>query len=211
MKRALIVVAMVWTGFARSKPAWGTRDPSDYRSELYQRLAREVEGLNQAGHFAEAIALGERIERRVEASPWVQYEIGFAQNALGNTDAALKLFNETIRVMPDYAPARYDRGEILLLRGMNDEARIDFAVAAELKPYHWAAFFRLAHLDARSGDKEAFEVHLTEAIRQGFDFRSILGDPDWRKWANDKQLGPVIARLITVYGDEALLDQLRQE
>ena len=50
-----------------------------------------------------------------------------------------------------------------------------------------------------------------EALRHGFDFRTITSDPDWRAWARDPKLGRVLQRLIVVYSDEAIWEVLLEE
>ena len=70
------------------------------------------------------------------------------------------------------------------------------------------AFFP-AQLAGHRRDSAALETHLMAALRNGFDLQTLLADPIWREWAVDPELGPPIAGLIVVYGDESILEQLR--
>jgi hypothetical protein len=76
-------------------------------------------------------------------------------------------------------------------------------------PDHWAVHFRLAELAARDHDTARFESHLTDAVRNGFDFRTIATDPNWRSWARDPELGKVITKLVVLYSQEDLLELLQ--
>lgn len=191
-------------------PASATRTPPDYREELHQAAAAQVEALAAAGKTAEALAFGERFNKQVEPAAEVVYEMGLLHNQLGETDKAMDLYDQAIAIDPRLATARYDRAELLLLAGDTERAEADLLVAAEERPDHWAIHFRLAELAARRGDPDALEAHLLSALRTGFSLRTILLDPNWRAWARDPLLGPPIARLITVYGNDALLDELRK-
>lgn len=191
-----------------ARPVWAGREPPDFRAELFSAAAAQAEAYNAEGRFADAIAFGERFQRAVAPAADVAYEVAYAYNGQGELDAALRAYNTVIELDPHHAAARYDRGELLLARKRYADARVDFEEAARLRPDHWVVHFRLAELAGRDGDSVAFEAHLTDALRCGFDFRTALADPTWRGWFRDPKLGPVLVKLITVYSDEALLDGL---
>ena len=189
--------------------ARAARVPPDYREALGEGWARQIEALARKGRVEEAVALGERLSSAVEPLPAVEYELGLIANQLGDAAAALTHYGRAIEARPDFAAPRYDRGELLLLGGDLDAAAADFAVVARVRPEHWAAHFRLAHVAAARGDPAGLERHLLEALRHGFDFRAVLEDPSWQRWARDPAMGPVIGRLIGAYSDERLLEELR--
>ena len=153
-----------------------------------------------------AVTFTRRFEETVGASADLIYERAYALNRQGEVDDALDAYGEALKLDPDHAAARYDRGELYLAQGEDAAARADLEAAARLRPDHWAAWFRLAQLDARAGDPEGMEAHLIEALRQGFDLGLLVADPHWRAWFQDPRLGPVLTRLVTVYGDEHLLE-----
>lgn len=182
--------------------------PTDFREVVHQSAAAELEALNAAGDFAEVLKQGARFEAHVEGAALVRYEMAYAANRLGQDHKALRLYTRALALQPDLAIALYDRGELRLVSGDAAGARADFEAAAAARPDHWAVHFRLAHLAGMDGDPDALETHLVEALRHGFDFRTILQDPDWKAWATHPQLGQVLRRLIVVYSDEALYEQL---
>lgn len=188
--------------------ALAARTPRDYHEALGARAAAQVEALSAAGRYPEALELGRRWQRGVEPSGAVAYEIGYALNRMAKLDEALDAYAEAARLDPHNAAARYDRGEILLALGREEEARLDLEAAAALRPDHWAVHFRLAELAGRRGDAVAFEAHLTDAVRNGFSFEIALQDPRWRGWFRDPALGPVLIKLVTLYGDESILEGL---
>ena len=189
--------------------ALAARIPPDYRAELHRAAAAEVAGLAARGDVAGAMELGKRFQTRVEPSAAVLYELGLLHNQLGQLSEAMDHYDRTIALAPDNAAARYDRGELLLENGETEAARVDFEIAAEHRPDHWAAHYRLAQLAGHRRDSAALESHLMAALRNGFALQTLLADPIWREWARDSELGPPIAGLIVVYGDESILEQLR--
>lgn len=188
--------------------ALAARQPPDYRQELFRAAAAQVEALNADGRYEDALALAKRFERGVEPSAAVGYEAAYALNRMARLDEALRAYGEVIELDPNDAAARYDRGELLIAMGRPDDAREDLEVAARLRPDHWAAHFRLAEIAGHDGDVAAFEEHLMAALRQGFDLHTLLADPTWRGWFRDPKLGPVLRKLVVVYGDESMLEGL---
>lgn len=189
--------------------ALAARPPADYREVVHRSAAAELEALNARGQFEAVRSFGDRFVSRVEPAALVIYEMAYAANRMGEVLPALRLYDRAIALDPELAVAFYDRGELHLLQGDVETATADFEAAARLRPDHWAVHFRLAHLAGRQGQAQAFETHLLDALRHGFGFRTVLSDPDWQAWARDPTLGRVLRRLIVVYSDETLYDQLR--
>ena len=189
--------------------ASAARPPTDYRAVVHRSAAAELEALNARGRFEDVRAFGDRFVDRVEPAALVLYEMAYAANRMGEVGPALRLYDRAITLDPELAVAFYDRGELHLIQGDVAQAQADFEAAARLRPDHWAVHFRLAHLAGRQGQAEAFETHLLDALRHGFDFRTVMSDPDWEEWARDPTLGRVLRRLIVVYSDESLYEQLR--
>jgi tetratricopeptide (TPR) repeat protein len=189
--------------------ASAARPPADYRSVVHGAAAAELEALNARGRFEDVRTFGDRFVDRVEPASLVLYEMAYAANRMGEIGPALRLYDRAIALDPELAVAFYDRGELHLIQGDVAQARADFEAAARLRPDHWAVHFRLAHLAGRQGQAGPFETHLLDALRHGFDFRTVLSDPDWQAWARDPALGRVLRRLIVVYSDETLYDQLK--
>lgn len=194
---------------ALTASALAARTPPDYRAELHRAAAAEVAALAARGDVEDAMALGKRFQTRVEPSAAVLYELGLLHNRLNQLSEAMDHYDRALALDPGHAAARYDRGELLLERGETEAAREDFEAAAAQRPDHWAAHYRLAQLAGHRRDSAALEEHLMAALRNGFSLQTLLADPIWRRWAVDPELGPPIAGLIVVYGDESILEQLR--
>lgn len=191
--------------------AWSTgalavQPPPAYSDEISLRLAREARAASEGGQptVGEEVALAGR--RLLGDDPRLGYELAFALNAQGRTEAAEAAYREVVAKDPTQASAWYDLGELLLARDDLDGAAGAFGEAARLRPDHWAGPFRLADVAARRRDPVAFEAHLQDALRAGFTFRLVVEDPGWRGFLKDPVIGPVLRRLVTVYGDERLLD-----
>lgn len=202
----MLSVLCLWSALPGT--AFAARQPEDFRAELVSAAAAQAEALNADGRFDDAIAFAERYQDAVEPAADVAYEVAYAYNGKGEIDRALRAYDAVIALDPHHAAARYDRGELLLSKGRDAEAQADFEEAARARPDHWAVHFRLAELSGRAGDAPAFEAHLTDALRCGFDFRTAIADPTWRAWFRDPKLGPILTKLVTVYSDEQLLQGL---
>ena len=202
MGPTLLLWAALW------ESAWAARPPPDYREDLVRAAVQHAEQLNAQGQYEDAIAFARSFQRTVTEDGDIAYEIAFAYNRMAKLEDALSAYGDALKLSPDNAAALYDRGEILLALGRDAEALTDLEAAARLRPDHWVVYFRLAELAGKRGDADAFEEHLTDALRHGFDLRTLVKDPTWRAWFRDPRLGPVLLKLVTVYGDETMLEGL---
>ncbi len=196
--------------FLLSSLALAERPIPAYRDELMAGAAAAVAEVGQQKGAEAAEDLAKRWYRSVDEDARIAYEVGLAWRLSGNEERALTALNQALRLDPEMVAARYDRGEILLARGHLDEAEADFREVARLAPTQWAGHFRLAQLAGLRGEPEAFEAHLLEALRQGFQLRLIAQDPHWSRFLGDSKIGPVLRSLILVYQDEGLLQELER-
>ena len=183
--------------------------PPELATEVGAAWAARVSALTEEQRYDEAIAEAARYQERVGPSAAVAYERALAHNRKGEAELALRWYDAALAADPDDAAAAYDRGELHLAAGRDELARQDFERAARARPDHWAGPFRLAQLAGRRGDPEAFGDALLNAVLRGFDLRTLPLDPQWRSWVDDPNLGPVLIRIVAVYGDEATLKALR--
>lgn len=160
--------------------------------------------LNEGGHYRDAIKLAGRLGRAVGRMAAISYEAGYAHNQLGEFDVAMRHYDAALKRDPDMVAARYDRGELHLLRGDLDSASGDFLDVVRLKPAHWGGHFRLAHIAALTLDPVLFERHLMAAVRHGFDLEKVIGDPDWNGFVAHPELRPVLRKLVVLYGNARL-------
>ena len=195
------IVFMILSGLAT-----GAMEPPSYEEELVQRVVRSAETLNQAGRYREAIQLCKDFQRQFTWRAVLLYEQAFALNALQRDDEARRAYQRAVELEPSHAASWYDLGELELQAGRIDAAAEAFEQAALLRPDHWAGPFRLAEIAARRGDPRQFEIQLKRALAQGFSFQVVVVDPHWREYYREPALGEVMRRLVTVYGDERLLE-----
>ncbi len=140
------------------------------------------------------------------------YLVGLAWRYLGDTAKAERHYRRATALRPDDQGAWNDLGEMYLAQGRLDEAAEAFDHVSELvadAPQGWIGPWRLAEVAAHRGDPAAFETHLREALRRGFTFQTIAGLPNWKAFYADPRMRDSLDKLITVYGDEAILDSLR--
>ena len=206
--RLAALILLVGVGLVLPARVGAAPPAPDYGEELGARLAAEVERRSEQDPAA-AAAWGERALRRVGALGALRYATALAHNRAGDRDEALRLYDAVIAEDPEHRGALYDRAELRLLMGDPAGAEADLARLLRLPPVHWTTHFRLAQLAAGRGDALAFEAALMDALRVGFELRTLALDPVWRGWLDDPTLGPVLTRIITVYGSEGLLLQLR--
>ena len=200
----------VWVGAAGAwaQPAQTAGPRPDYRAELGDRLAAQVEA--QSGSEPEAAArLGARIDDRVGPLAPVRYATGLAFNRAGDRATALIWYDRCLELDPLHRGALYDRAELRLLGGDTIGAKTDLALLRAHPPVHWSTHLRLAQLAAIDGDSTAFERELIAALAVGFELRTLGLDPVWRAWIDDPTLGPIVRRLIAVYGSDGLLQQIQ--
>ena len=159
--------------------AWAELPPPDYRAALMGAAAEEVARLARAEGLAAAEGFARRWERQVGADARIAYELGLAARLAGDPAAARRYLDRAVQTDPTLVEARYDRGEVLLNDGDLEGAAGEFREVVKLAPTQWAGHFRLADVAGRSRDAGAFEAHLLDALRQGFSFTQVVGDPRW--------------------------------
>jgi tetratricopeptide (TPR) repeat protein len=198
-------------GQAPASPAPAPAAPApDYRAELGARLGAQIEALSATNPEA-AGTLGARIEDRVGPLAEARYATGLAFNRARDRDTALVWYDRCLALAPLHRGALYDRAELRLLGGDTEGARADLGLLLAHPPVHWSTQLRVAQLAAMDGDPLAFERAMVGALAAGFELRTLALDPAWRAWLDDPALGPILHRLIAVYGSEGLLDELRSQ
>ena len=160
-----------------------------------------------------AIDRATRFQREVTPDGGLEYLIGLAHRYLGDTAEAERHYRRATALRPDDQGAWNDLGEMHLASGRWAEAEVAFTHVARLVPEGpsaWIGPWRLAEVAAQQHDAARFEDHLREALRRGFTFRTIAGLPNWKGFYADPALSDSIEKLVTVYGDRAILDSLAE-
>lgn len=141
------------------------------------------------------------------------YLEGLAWRLLHDPAKAEAAFRHSIELDPDGAvDAWHDLGELLMTREAWPEADRCFAEVTEhldTGPHAWRGPLRQSEVAAWQGDAEGMERHLQEALRRGFRMDYIRGEPQWRQFYADPRTRGVVEKMVTVYGDQSLLDALR--
>ncbi len=94
------------------------------------------------------------------------YHLARLKSREGDTEAALAAFDQAIALSPDYVPARWRRGQLLLDRGDLAGAEAAFRVAANLAPRDPAGAVGLARVHLAQGQNSAAAATL-EAVIEG--------------------------------------------
>ncbi|MDP6932049.1 MAG: tetratricopeptide repeat protein [Myxococcota bacterium] len=201
-----------WVLLAQLVPAsLAERDLQDYRAATLASAETRVEELNARGRYDQAKEFGLAFLDGVGESARLHYEVGHAFHRTGELQDAREQYDEAIRLEDSLAEAWYDRGEVSLLQEEYDDALHDFGVVVDLRPNHWAGYFRLAELAARATDLQEFERCLALALHHGFTFELILSDARWIGWAQEPEIGAVIERLASLSGQEQWLLKMLTE
>jgi tetratricopeptide (TPR) repeat protein len=188
----------------------GALPPPDYEASLLEAAEARTDYLLSKNRTERAARYIENFRQHIADDARLTYEHGLTLRLIGEFEQALVLLQSAIAQDPTLAQAWYDLGEVQLLLGQKIEALLSFERAAGLSEKHpngWAAPFRLAELAGTNGEIAAFESWLEKAIRRGFSFEStVRGNATWGAFLQDEALGDIMRRLITVYENEALLE-----
>lgn len=190
--------------------AWAELPPPDYREQILAAVEGEADARIAEGDLDGALDLVQRFRASVTDDARLVYEEGLIYRLQGNAEAAQERLERSVEMDPSLGFAWYDLGELYLASERLDEADAAFGHATEVTAEHpngWAGPFRQAEIAGRRADLEAFEAHLRVALSRGFVFRSLVGDPTWTELLRTPGTGDVMTRLMTVYGEEALLQE----
>lgn len=189
--------------------AYAELRPPDYRDALLARAEAEADALLAAGQREEALRRVRAFRREVADDARLTYEEGLVLQLLGRPEDAERLHREALAQDPALAAAWYDLAGLLLVRGREEEAERAYEEAAALTQDHpqgWAAPIQLALLAARRQDAAGLERWLRVAVERGLRFAELSQNAEWTAILHDPTLGPVLQRLIVVYGEERLLE-----
>jgi hypothetical protein len=75
-------------------------------------------------------------------------------------------------------------------------------------PRSYPGWLQLAQASAHLGEADDMEHDLHQALRFGFSFRDVEGQPAWRAFYADPRLHDTLERILTVYADEQIRESL---
>ncbi|MSQ01659.1 MAG: hypothetical protein EXR71_07170 [Myxococcales bacterium] len=189
-------------------PAHAELPPPDYDVTLTEAAGAEVARIGNELDATSAETFARRWMRTFGPSARVTYELGLAWRLAGDDAHAMAYLEQAVKLDPDLAAARYDRGEVRLAAGDLVGATADFDAVVRLLPEAWPGWFRLAQLSGQAGDARGFERHLVKSLRLGFAVTAVAQDPTWRGFRRHATIGPVLERLVLVYQGQHALDTL---
>ena len=100
----------------------------------------------------------------------LEFESGNVLMVLGQIEAAIKAYSDTIELNPRYSVAYTNRGIVYVSKGEYDLAIKDFNTAIELNPNDFFAYNNRGNVYSDTGDvKQAIE-NFNEAIKRKFDY-----------------------------------------
>jgi tetratricopeptide (TPR) repeat protein len=164
------------------------------------------------GAVDRAIAAADAWQRAATADAGLEYLAALANRYGGREREAIRRYERAIELDPARTEAWYDLGEIRMARGELTEAGAAFERVAALRgegELAWIGPWRQAEVAALGHDAPAFEAHLKEALRRGFSFRQIAGQPNWRAFYADPALQDTLDKLLTVYSTPEVRESLR--
>jgi tetratricopeptide (TPR) repeat protein len=143
-----ICAALTWVQthiYINAEAQW--RDTLSRNSDSWMVQTNLAHVLRERGTSADLDEAEGLYRRALELAPELHdthTNVGMMEGMRGNTEAALKQFDESLRINPTFAPAYYGRGQVLYRAGRNDEAIENFRKAVELAPGYYEAQYRLA-------------------------------------------------------------------
>lgn len=186
--------------------------PPDYRDAVLGSVEAQADAMIQSGDLDGALRFIQDFRSQIDSDARLVYEEGLIRRLQGDLAGAERCYREAVGQDPELFFAWYDLGELLLQTGDLTGAEEALNKAFEQSAHHpqgWVAPMRLAELAAQQGDAASFDAWLKEAVHRGFRFATIAGTPAWKVYFSDPSLREVIERLATVYGEEQVLDTLR--
>ncbi|MBK7877466.1 MAG: tetratricopeptide repeat protein [Planctomycetes bacterium] len=143
-RAALYAAALVGLGALAFTSARHARDFRDAETLWRATVARNpgawmawenlVDGLNRAGRFDEAIAMGRAGREHHPERPGLALNLGIALQNTGRGGEALACFDEAVAREPGSAKAHLNRGSVLIDLGRHADALDALARASELEP-----------------------------------------------------------------------------
>ena len=131
---------------------------------------------HQLGDLQAAAAAFESLTSILPSSASAASNFATVLGQMQRYDEALHLLDRAISLDGDFTDARFNRAQILELRGRRTDALDDFRHVVETNPGHKVAWYRLGHLLINAGRREEGQLALD---------RATALDPDYAeaRWA----------------------------
>ncbi len=123
------------------------RDPENYQAQVLGARLLLVEG-----QFTAAVAEFEKLAGRFRSSPQIRYQLALAYLFTGDSAKALKSFNETLALDPNYDEALLGQAQLNIQKDKPDLAIKSLVPLLERRPQLDMAYLYLAGAYAAKGD-----------------------------------------------------------
>lgn len=153
------------------------RDPG--RHAAWHLLGRAC---MRQGNFEEALAA---FRKAVSLEPRAAYLLSLGRALLSASPeniedarlAALAVFEQAAALVPADAMARYELGRLLAQMERFEQARAHLTRAVDIEPDFYEAYYLLARVSSRSGDRQQSQKYLTlfESTRRAVTQQSVAG------------------------------------
>jgi tetratricopeptide (TPR) repeat protein len=145
----------------------------------------------QIGYWKDSEALFRHALEVTENNDLARYNLGAALSKKGQTDEAIRQYEEAIRLKPDYAEPHNNLGLALAKRGQLDEAIRQYQEALRLNPDYATAHNNLGIALGKKGQMDEAIRQYREAIRLRPDFPDAhynLGNALYNKGRTDEAI-----------------------
>ncbi len=126
---------------------------------------------HQLGFWQDNITLYRHTIRVTDANHFINFNLGYALEQNGDLDGAIREYQQTISIKPDYAKAHSSLAIALTNQGSLDDAIIEYREAFRLDPQDAKSHSNLGIVYARKGDIDSAIREFQEAVRINPDFR----------------------------------------
>jgi Flp pilus assembly protein TadD len=170
MRFLLVASTVMFTalGAVAQLPA-GTRDAADTsRTDAANAKLRDAEAALEKGDYAAAVKTLQALAAERPKDGQILYDLGFAEERIGDDDAASKAYEGAIAASPDVVEPRVALGLLDARAGRTDKAHGELSAAAQLETaapqLRGRAYRALAQLD-ESADPAGASDELLAAIK----------------------------------------------
>jgi tetratricopeptide (TPR) repeat protein len=166
-----------------------------------------------AGNAKQALATLNAFSTHVTDAPNLHTLAARAHIALADRTSAKREYSTAAGAAPDYTLAWFSLGELHSEDAEWAEADIAWAHVECLLPNGPDADVgprRRAAAAAHQGNANAFETHVREAIRRGFDLTDVLASDEWHAFYANPALQDSVRQMITVYAGPEAMERLER-
>ncbi len=135
--------------------------------------------------------------------------LGDALEQKGQTDEAIRQYQEALRLRPDYAEAHYNLGIAFLRKGQTDDAINQYRAALRLNPEYPEAHNNLGNALVQKGQTEEAIRHYQAALRSKPDYAPAHSNLDYLLTEYPESLG-AMAGALDAQGEYAKATQFYQ-